>query len=231
MSVAKILFGLNRAKSIQSLDDPSKSVDLPVSIYSLVFSSDGQFIAIGGSDGEVDYVNIKSPKPEIIRRFRGHSNAVFGLCLDERSGKLVSASSDGTLRFWTINPPGEIGLPIRTATGMQVLACSSDLTTVSAVARRNVYVYNPNTNAMIAVLLGPKDFMRSFTISGDGQILAGASEDEIVVWDLRPERLRERACEIANRNLTGKEWKQYVSAEIPCRQVCPLIGDAAACKD
>ena len=230
MSVAKMLLVVNRTKSPESLDRPDL-VDSPISIYSLTFSTDERFIAIGGSDGEVDYANIKAPKPEIITRFTGHSNAVFGLCFDQRSGELVSASSDGTLRLWKISTPAELGLPVRTATGMQILACSSDLTTVFSAARTTVYIYSPNSNTMNAVLLGPKDFMRSFTASGDGQILAGASEDEIVVWDLRPERLRQRACGIANRNLTGKEWKQYVSAEIPCREVCPSIADAAACRD
>jgi WD40 repeat protein len=221
MSVAKMLLVVNRPQSPEPHD--------PISIESLAFSTDDQFVAIGGSDGEVDYANIQATQPEIITRFTGHSNAVFGLCSDQRS--LVSASSDGTLRLWKISTPAELGLPVRTATGMQILACSADLTTVFSVARKNVYVYNPNSNTMNAVLLGPKGFMRSFTVSADGQILAGASEDEIVVWDLRPERLRQRACEIANRNLTDKEWKQYVSAEIPCRQVCPSIANPAACKD
>lgn len=230
MKDAKTLFVVDRTKSPQSPDLSGPS-NAPILIYSLAFSTDERFIALGGSDGEVDYANISAPKPGIVARFTGHSNAVFGLCFDERSRQLVSASSDGTLRLWKISTSAEFGLPVRTATGMPILACSADITTIFSVARRSVYVYNPSQTTISAVLLGPKAFLRSFTVSGDGQILAGASEDEIVVWDLTPERLRQRACDIANRNLTGKEWKQYVSAEIPCRLVCPSVVDHAACID
>jgi len=230
ISSAKIQF-VNRTTSPASLSERGDLTGSAISIDSLAYSSDERFILVGGSDGEVDYINIKAPNPEIITRFTGHSNAVFGVCFDQRSDKLISASSDGTLRLWKIGTQAELGLPIRTATGMQVLACSSDWSYVFSVARKNVYVYNPGSNAIIAVLQGPKDFMRSLTVSGDGQILVGASQDEIVVWDLRPESLRQRACEISNRNLTVQEWKQYVSTEIPCRRVCPSTGDSPACTD
>ena len=42
-----------------------------------------------------------------------------------------------------------------------------------------------------------------------------------VRWDLDTRTWVRRACEIANRNLTEQEWKQYVGKEVPYRKTCP----------
>jgi WD40 repeat protein len=183
------------------------------------------------SDGEIDNIGLKGPRPEIVQRFKGHTNAVFGLCSARQSNRLVSTSSDGTLRLWNTQTGAEVGLPARTATGISTLACSANQSAAFSVARRNIYVFDPSRNAVNAVLLGPQDFLKLISVSDDSQLLIGATEGEVLVWDLRPDQLRRRACEVANRNLTGKEWRQYVSSAIPCQQVCPSIHDTLTCKD
>ncbi len=41
-----------------------------------------------------------------------------------------------------------------------------------------------------------------------------------ILWDLDTRTWIRRACEIANRDLTREEWKQYVGREVPYRRTC-----------
>ena len=66
-----------------------------------------------------------------------------------------------------------------------------------------------------------KSFINSIAISDDGYTVAVSTDHDVLVWTLRPEDLRDRACRIANRNLSLTEWQQYVGNIIPCQQICP----------
>jgi hypothetical protein len=49
--------------------------------------------------------------------------------------------------------------------------------------------------------------------NADGAQLASGSIDgsgDAVVWDLQPQHWEALACQIAGRNLTAAEWKQYL---------------------
>ena len=52
----------------------------------------------------------------------------------------------------------------------------------------------------------------------------------IFLWDVSLESWQDRACRIANRNLTRAEWKQYIGDIEPYRATCsglPLEEEAA----
>jgi WD40 repeat protein len=69
-------------------------------------------------------------------------------------------------------------------------------------------------------LVGHTQQVRTVSFSNDGQTLAsGSSDGKIILWDLRLETWRSRACEIANRNLTAEEWNRYLGNEQP-RKTC-----------
>jgi len=41
------------------------------------------------------------------------------------------------------------------------------------------------------------------------------------IWDIDPASWREKACTVAGRNLTKREWQQYMPVDEPYRAVCP----------
>jgi hypothetical protein len=43
------------------------------------------------------------------------------------------------------------------------------------------------------------------------------------LWDVDVEDWPKRACEIANRNFTHREWKVFVGEGLPYRAVCPTL--------
>ena len=66
---------------------------------------------------------------------------------------------------------------------------------------------------------------RAFPVgfSPDGKtLIAGSADHGLISWDVDLESWRERACGIANRNLTYEEWTQFLGEE-PYRATCPTL--------
>ncbi len=66
-------------------------------------------------------------------------------------------------------------------------------------------------------------FVHSIGFSPDGQYLAtGAQDDDLTLWAWRTDDLIDRACRHLTRNLSRKEWQDFLR-DIPYRPTCPNL--------
>lgn len=223
-------FVLNRGETLD-LEDGKDQGSLSVSIYSIVFQANDQTVAVGGSDGEIDLFDLRGRELRLARRITGHTNAIFGMCFDARGTKLASASSDGTIRLWDAKTGSQKGLSVRTIAGVQYVSCTSDFAMMAATGGRAVGLFDTARQIRIGEeLQGVNDFINSLSMSSDGQVVSALTEHPVLVWNLKSKDLAGRACEIVNRNMTKREWQQFVNDIVPCQVVCPKIATSEACR-
>ena len=76
--------------------------------------------------------------------------------------------------------------------------------------------------------------MTSIAFSRNGKRLAAGTESgRAIVWNVDPDAWRDRACEVANRNLSCREWKQFLDKEPYGQLLCaklPEPADMAGCR-
>jgi WD40 repeat protein len=70
-------------------------------------------------------------------------------------------------------------------------------------------------------LLEPSGSPTSVAYSPDGTTIAvGSTDGTVRFWAASLSAWAKQACRIANRNLTAREWRQYLG-DIPNHQTCP----------
>jgi WD40 repeat protein len=73
-----------------------------VSILSVAFSPDGRIYALGDVYGEIQVFESETNLPLIS--LKGHTNGIVDLAFSPDGIELFSASTDGTVRIWSIEP-------------------------------------------------------------------------------------------------------------------------------
>lgn len=136
---------------------------------------------------------------------------------DLASGRVLSLLSspeqNGTLTTVVISPDEKT----LASTGLK----SGDLTLWDVASRRALNVpvnFGMNTTELEA-----------FGFSADGKRLLVKGDDGFSVIEVDPKSWMQRACRIANRNLTCDEWHTYVGAQ-PYEKTCPGLPAPSDCK-
>jgi len=93
----------------------------------------------------------------------------------------------------------------------------------SGSADGDIRLWDVETHELLGTLSAQQKAINSVGFSPRKGVLASVGEDDsIVFWDIDFESWSSRACNIANRNLTPKEWETYLGNR-PYRKTCPNL--------
>ena len=196
--------------------------------YAVAFSGDGSSLVTADNGGNVDRWALSGAGP----------TSVWHMKL-ERGVRSLAVSHDGTLL--AIGANGGTLLIASMVDGSELQRLDGHRGRVGGVA------FSPDDQLLAST--GADDRTLRLWEVGSGlpygtAVLTGASWVAMPAWspseptlvvatawggpmrfDLDPDRMRSDLCGLAQRNLTEREWRQYVGNRQPYSPTCPEIGD------
>ncbi|KAB5589875.1 hypothetical protein CTheo_6676 [Ceratobasidium theobromae] len=121
--------------------------------------------------------------------FEGHTGYIRSIALSPDSTRLVSGSTDCTIRVWDVKNASLLAGPFKDhSLGVQSVAFSPDGAYIASGALdRTIRVRNSSDGALVAPpFTGHTDAVRSVAFSPNGtRLISGSSDRTIRVWDIR----------------------------------------------
>jgi WD40 repeat protein len=156
-----------------------------------------------------------------------HGNDIDTLIYSPDGKRIVSSASDRSIIVWDAESGEQIGKTIFGEDRMIATAISPDgsLLASGGWGEGRVSLWDLSTGQLIGLpLQGTGNPIYKLAFSDDSNILvAGDDAGNIMFWDISSNGLRERSCDVANRNITYTEWQQYIGDALPYQAVCPNL--------
>jgi WD40 repeat protein/serine/threonine protein kinase len=166
-------------------------------LFSLAFSPDGRWLALGREDGRVSVVDGAGGQP--ARELSGHEGAVTALAFSPDGQRLASAGAgDRSAKVWSCSTWGPL-MALALPDLLCDLAFSPDGTRLAGISRDLVKLWDAETGHELLTLRGAPQrhrdpaFNPRLAFSPDGTRLAGTNWDEsISLWEAeRPSAARQ----------------------------------------
>jgi WD40 repeat protein len=191
-------------------------------IRALAFNPVSGVLVSGGEDRTLRFWNAQEAQP--LEEIDAHGE-VESLAISPDGTTLASSQTfPESVLLWTVHGGADpLELPAASPRADKSPVFSPDGTLLA---------YSTGEAALGVVLIRLRDNVRwtietpasieriAFTPDGK-RLITGHSNGRIGLWDADVERWPERACEVANRNLTHAEWRELAGEELTYVTACP----------
>jgi WD40 repeat protein len=129
---------------------------------------------------------MESPESPVIFNLTGHSNMVKSVAITTDGKRVVSASSDQTLKVWDLETGSELYTLSGHSGGVNGVAVTPDGKRVlSASDDKTLKVWDLETGSELCTLSGHYGNVNAVTVTLDGKRAVSASEDQTLkIWNL-----------------------------------------------
>lgn len=191
------------------------------SILSLAFSING-LLASASFDTNVIIWNTTTEQA-IGNPLAGHDDAISSVVFTPDGKYLASGSRDETIQLWDVEQQRPVGQPlVGHRDRITSVAFSPDGKTLASASEDDTIVLWDVTQreSLGRPLVGHTDWVLSIAFAPDGNTLvSGGLDRQIMLWDVGLNSWQQRACQIANRDLTTTEWERYFH-NLPYHPTC-----------
>lgn len=145
--------------------------------------------------------------------FVGHSDYITALAVDKARGILATGSRDQTILLWDMRTREPVGLPMSIGTArISALSFSPDgVTLASGFDNGSLVLWDvASSHPLGSDLKAIPGAITALAFTSSGiHLLSAHIDGSLIAWDVDVESWHERVCELAGRNLTPDEWRQY----------------------
>ena len=194
-------------------------------VWAVAFHPTDPVLASSDTGGKVILWDIATGK-RIGEFLPGGETSITAVAFDPKGDTLVAAGARGSIFVWDVATRQQVGQPLL---GQQAsdgaLALSQDGRLLAAGDREgNVYLRDVATRRLLGMPFKGEGPVSGVAFSPDGQVLAsGAGDGTIMLWNVNPQSWQDRACRLANRNLTQSEWELFIGVDVPYACTCPAL--------
>ena len=199
---------LQEANFVESRFEQSVFSETFSAIYSVAFSPDGQFLAVGSANGEVGVWQVARWKQ--IMTLSGHLGWVWSVTFSPDGARLASGGDDGTVELWEVSS----GQCLTTLQGhtdwIRSVAFSPDGARLASGSQDGtVKLWEVSTGQCLTTLQSYTGRVWSVAFSPDGARLASSSEDGTVkLWQVNTGQ-----CLATLQGHTGRVWSVAFSPD------------------
>jgi len=197
-------------------------------IWALAFSPNGQFLASAGNE-RIVAIWKSGQQTEPMQRIGTPDAGPFkeltpGGVSFNPDGRLLAMSAPGnSVTLWNF-PSGQPLPPVlygHTQSVSSVDFRRDGKVLASGSQDGDIRLWDVETHELLGILSAQQQAIKSVAFSRQKELLASVGEDDsIILWDVDFEGWATRACRLANRNLTPKEWNTYLGNHA-YRKTCP----------
>jgi WD40 repeat protein len=189
----------------------------------LAFSRDGRLLAVSQPDGSDEVLELKSGRLRRTLYPLGSDDTVsmtFGA-----NGTLATGTQGGIVQLWNTSTGKQVADPVAVAAG-PVTSLVFDpggqrfVTTGGPDGAVKLWAASTLQQEGSALAAEPRTAMRAAFEPGGAALIVINDRGAGFIWPTSLPSWEQRACAIAGRNLTAKEWSFYLPGQ-PYERVCP----------
>ena len=169
------------------------------SLWSAVYTKDGELLAAGSSDGSIDLFEM--PAGKFLRRIDTGGTAVFGLTFSPDDRMLAETDLD-VVRLWDPRTGAKLLEIDRRGKLLRRFIFSPEGGSLFLAEYKSIGEWDARLGSRIRELINPPNFIDDLAISPNGRYLAAGSGGRVYLWD------RETAKEIMWEPETGKPFSK-----------------------
>ncbi|UCC22721.1 MAG: protein kinase [Planctomycetota bacterium] len=148
-------------------------------ILSVAFSKDGKRIVSGCNDGTIKVWDESTG--EELMTLSGHNSSVRSVVFTPNGKRIVSGSYDATIRIWDAETGDELTVLYGHNRNVEAVAVSLDGKRIVSGSFLTAKVWDADTGVELMTLPSNSSFAIAF--SPDGKTIAGAGDEEIILWE------------------------------------------------
>ncbi|MFE1206255.1 trypsin-like peptidase domain-containing protein [Streptomyces sp. NPDC058762] len=194
-------------------------------VSDFAFNPAGDLLATASWDGRLRLWDVRDRR--LTATFAGHPASAQSVAFTPDGKTLASGGRDATARLWDVRTHRRIATLSGHTGIVWSVAVSPDGRSLATVGNdRTVRLWDLDTHLHLALLTGHTGVLRSAVFAPDGNTLTTSSDDETIrLWDTAAfndlATLEDRACAIAGRSMTEREWRRYVPDGVGYQRICP----------